>query len=192
MNLIRAFIAVEIDLSNKEKLSKLISQLKKSNADIKWLSENQMHFTLKFLGNIEENKVSLISDTLRSIAAQVHEFTLTLSNIGAFPNMRKPRVIWIGVDKGAEDLKLLAAKIEKGLEKLGLEQEKRDYKAHLTLGRVRSSKNISNLTDIVHKIKPDLKDGAKIKKVILFKSVLTGKGAIYTPLSELNLRISCV
>jgi len=188
--MIRAFIAVEIDQPLKQKISELISKLKKSDTNIKWVNENQIHFTLKFLGNIEESKVQAISAVLKSIASHSKEFALTLSDIGAFPNMKRPRVIWIGVDKGADNLKILADKIEIELEKLGFEKEKREFKSHLTLGRVRSLKNRKN-RDSDHFLKMQkwsLSLGEiKIDKLILFQSTLTPKGATYTQLVAAEL-----
>ena len=182
--MIRAFIAIKIDNLNKQKISSLISQLKKSDTAIKWASENQMHLTLKFLGDIKESDVENCSNSLKSIADNSNAFSIKFSKIGGFPNIQKPRVIWLGIDKGAEELKLLNNKIENDFEKLGFQKEKREYSAHLTLGRVKSLKNIQNLTKIISEINLDLQDEIKINKIILFQSTLTSKGAIYTPLSE--------
>ncbi len=207
MSTIRAFIAVEIDHPNKEKLSALISHLKKSNADVKWVNENHMHLTLKFLGNIEQAKVQEISEALNSIAKGFKVFATQFSKIGAFPNMRRPRVIWMGIDKGSYALKLLNEKIESGLEQIGFApltslasvpsaktsstsarggagKEKREYRSHLTLGRVRSLKNISELARLIDETQLDFQDEIKIDRLILFQSTLTPKGAIYTRLSE--------
>ncbi|MFC1621230.1 RNA 2',3'-cyclic phosphodiesterase [Candidatus Omnitrophota bacterium] len=186
--MIRAFIAVEIDQSSKQKISKLISFFKQANADVKWVNENQMHLTLKFLGNIKETRVQEISDTLESIANDTSVFNIHLSKIGAFPNIHKPRVIWIGIDKGAENLKNLAAQIENKLEKTDFTKEKREYKAHLTLGRVKSLKNISRLTKLISKTNFKSESEIQIQKLTLFQSTLTSKGAIYTPLKELALK----
>jgi len=184
MTTIRGFIAVEIDQVNKQKISALITQLKKSDTHIKWATEGQMHLTLKFLGDIKESDVEKISNSLKSIADNSNAFSIHFSKIGAFPNMQRPRVIWLGIDKGAEELKLLNSKIENDLEKLGFVKEKREYSAHLTLGRVKSLKNIDKLTKIISEITLDLNDEIKINKLTLFQSTLTPKGAIYSPLSE--------
>ncbi len=179
--MIRAFIAVEIDQPNKQKLSQLISTLKQANADVKWVNENQMHLTLKFLGNIEKNRVQEISNTLKSIANKASAFNIHLSKISAFPNMHKPRVIWLGIDKGVENLKNLASK-------LGSRQEKREFKPHLTLGRVKSLKNISQLTKLISETSFESDGNISITKLILFQSTLTPKGAIYTSLAKLSLQ----
>ena len=185
--MIRAFIAVEIDLPNKKTISETISNLKKSKADVKWANETQMHLTLKFLGNIEEKMTQEISNILNSIAKNFNVFNIKLRKIGAFPNTKKPRVIWLGIDEGRQELKSLAAKIESSLENIGFQKEKREYKAHLTLGRVKSSKNLSQLTALIEQIDFQSQDQIKINKLILFQSTLSPKGATYTPLSTLNL-----
>lgn len=187
MTTIRTFIAIDIDQPPKQKISGLIDQLSKSNADVKWITENQMHFTLKFLGQTDELLVPKISGVLESIAEDFGEFTILLSDIGAFPNIKRPRVIWLGIDKGKDKLELLNEKIETSLEKLGFEKEKRRFTAHLTLGRVRSLKNIEGLKALIAKIDIRIQDEVKVNKVILYRSTLTPKGAIYTPLRELPL-----
>ena len=184
MATIRAFIAIEIDHPNKEKLSALISHLKKPNADVKWVNETHMHLTLKFLGNIEQVKVQEISEALDSIAKGFKAFAIQFSKIGAFPNMRRPRVIWMGIDKGSDALKLLNGKTESGMERIGYAKEKREYRSHLTLGRVRSLKNISELAKLIDEAQLDFQDEIKIDRLILFQSTLTLKGAIYTPLTQ--------
>jgi 2'-5' RNA ligase len=185
--MIRAFIAAEIDPLNKEKVSSLISYLKKSNTDVKWVNENQMHLTLKFLGNVEENKIQQIFNVLKPIADNFNQFSITFSKIGVFPNMHQPRVVWVGIEKGTDELKNLSTKIEDNLEILGFPKEKRSYKAHLTLGRVRSLKNISDLTKLISEISFRSENEIKIDKLTLFQSTLTPKGAIYAPLFCYNL-----
>jgi len=187
VNTIRAFIAIEIDPPHKEKISALISHLKKSNADIKWVTENQMHLTLKFLGNIEQENVQKISDVLKTIAAVFSAFNIQFSQIGAFPNHERPRVIWLGIEKGSEALRLLNNKIECELEKIGFQKEKREYKSHLTLGRVKSLKNISGLSRLINEAEFQFQDEIKIDRLILFQSTLTSKGALYTPLTQQSL-----
>ena len=185
--MIRTFLAVEIDSPNKQKLSELIALLKKTNTDVKWINENQMHLTLKFLGNTEKTKTQEIPRVLEPITKDFREFTISLSKIGAFPNINKPRVIWIGIDEGKVTLKLLADKIESELEKIGFAKEKREFKSHLTLGRVRSIKNMPRLTDLIQKTDFQSQDKIKISALILFHSTLTPKGAIYAPLTKIKL-----
>lgn len=187
MPYIRAFIAAEIDLANKHKISELISLLKKSNADVKWVNEEQMHITLKFLGNIEQDKIREISGTLSNITNNLPGFAINLSKIGAFPDMNRPRVIWIGIDKGAESLEILAEKIENVLKEIGTDKESHDFKAHLTLGRVRSPKNMSNLATLLGQTDFHAEEDIYIDEIVLFQSTLSPKGTTHTKLSTARL-----
>jgi 2'-5' RNA ligase len=189
METIRAFIAVEIDQPNKQKILDLISDLKKSEADVKWVTQDQMHLTLKFLGNIDKIKIPEITDAMRSSAQDLTSFTITFSKIGAFPNLNHPRVIWIGIDKGAENLKTITEKIETGLEKLGFKREGREFKPHLTLGRVRTSKNMPELTKLIKEANFSSEGEIQISELILFQSTLTQKGAIYTKIGTAALKL---
>ena len=181
----RAFIAVEIDDLTKQKISDLISNLKKSKTDVKWITEDQMHLTLKFLGNIDKDKVRDIANTLSNISNNFKSFTISLSNIGAFPNLNRPRVIWLGIDKGAGYLKNLNEKIENELEKLGFEKEDREFNPHLTLGRVKTSKDLSELKKLLNETRFSLKNDININELILFQSTLTPRGATYSKLSTI-------
>lgn len=185
---LRAFIAIEIDDQTKENLSGLITRLKESGADVKWITENQMHLTLKFLGNIGGDNVRDISNALSAISNNFKSFTTTFSKIGAFPNLNHPVVIWLGIDKGAGRLEELNRKIELAMEGLGFKKEGRIFKPHLTLGRVRSPKNIPALIKLVEKtgFNPAVESNAC--KLTLFQSMLSSKGAAYTRLSIVELK----
>ena len=187
MNGIRAFIAIEIDTACKQEISGLIKRLKKSDSDVKWVNELQMHLTLKFLGNVDRDKVPEISAALKGIASKNPSFQIAFSGISTFPGLSRPRVIWVGVDKGSGDVKALFHFIEKEMVNLGFTKEEHDYRAHLTLGRVRSQKNIRELTKLIGEtdFKPPV--GIKINKFILFQSILTSKGPVYTLLQEFPL-----
>lgn len=183
-NAVRAFIAVEIDPQAKQKISELITRLKKSEADAKWITENQMHLTLKFLGNISQDKIKEISDALSLISNDFKPFAITFSGIGAFPNMNHARVIWLGIDKGAEALMMLNEKIENTLEKYGFKKDGREFSPHLTLARVRSGKNIAGLATLIKETVFDSGKDTLVNKLTLFQSVLNPKGAVYTVISE--------
>jgi len=181
--MLRAFIAVEIDEQSKQKVLELVSCLKKSCADVKWLDETQMHLTLKFLGGVPADKINGISEALSGISGAFESFPITLSGIGVFPDLKHPAVLWLGVDKGAESLETLNDKIENALEKIGFQKEKRKFKPHLTLGRVKSSKNMPGLLKLIGNTSFEHKEDIKINELSLFQSALNPKGAIYNKLS---------
>jgi RNA 2',3'-cyclic 3'-phosphodiesterase len=181
MKTIRSFIAAEIDVRSRQKISELIADLKKSNADAKWITEDQMHLTLKFLGNISEGDVQKISCALSGILDNFKSFEISFSAIGAFPGIDNPSVVWLGVNKGAECLVTLNKSIELSLEQIGFKKETRSFKPHLTLARIRSRRNISNLIKTIEEINANLslKENIGINKLTLFQSILSPKGAEY-------------
>jgi len=181
----RTFIAVEIPEFLREEFVQLQERLKKSDADVKWVEPENMHLTLKFLGDTEENKMEKISEILKRIAQETKQFEITFSDLGAFPNLNFPKVIWVGVDKGKKELAELATRIENGLLPLGFSKEKRTYSAHLTLGRIRSPKNKDKLKKILEE-KIEIKEKGKfyLQKIVFFSSKLTPTGPIYTKLAE--------
>lgn len=183
MKKIRAFIAVDIDAGAKENILSIIETLKKSNTDVKWINENQLHLTLKFLGYIDETLIQTISQALTSISGNFPAFILTFSKIGGFPNINNPKVVWLGIDKGAETLIALNERIEIELEKAGLKKETRKFLPHLTLGRVRTPKNITNLTKLINETTFQITNKIKIDKLTLYQSTLTPKGAVYTQIN---------
>lgn len=187
MKSIRAFIAIEIDTLAKQKICELIEHLKKSNTDVKWAKESQIHLTLKFLGNISQDQAAQVSEALKIIATGACRSAVNLSGIGVFPGMNRPRVVWTGISKGAADIKRLAGLVEDAMEKLGFAKEKRDFKPHLTIGRIKSLKNIKALTDLISETMFSYREDIGINKLTLFQSTLTSKGAAYTPLSETPL-----
>lgn len=177
---IRTFIALDIGPQIKAELTDIQSRLKPSNADVKWTRPDNIHLTLKFLGNVSMDKLDTIKSSLNDVAAKHKKFELSLGAIGAFPKIDHPRVVWVGLDKGAAQATSLAEDIEEALSKVGFEKEKRKFAAHLTLGRIRSPKNLNQL---VYKIKSlDFSPSAvcTIDKITLYQSTLTSKGPIYS------------
>ena len=162
---------------------------------VKWVKPDGIHLTLKFLGNIPTSKISLIKEVLDSIAKETVSFQIALSKIGAFPKIDYPRVIWVGLEEGKDKTIELNRKLEERLEKIGFPKESRSFQPHLTLGRVKSSKNKGGLKKSIELLNRDLppllsceskKGGAKmtVSEIKLFKSTLTPKGAIYTCLCQ--------
>src|SRR3972149_847727 len=112
MENIRTFIAVDIPKEIKMELDKLISELRPLAPDIRWVKAANLHLTLRFLGDIPRDSVDGLAEKLRGKLREFEEFEASLSGLGGFPNLRKPRVIWIGVGKGAERFAKLAPLVE--------------------------------------------------------------------------------
>jgi len=184
----RAFIAIELNEAVHSELASLQSILKKSKADVKWLAPESIHLTLKFLGNIEIQKIKEIEEILNETAAGLEPFALTLKGIGAFPELDHPRVVWVGVESGASQSKQIVKTIEEKLEIIGIPREEREFYAHITLGRVKSQKNTGGLKEIIEATKFEARSAVDVIHLTLFKSELTRGGSIYTPLFIANMK----
>ena len=180
----RTFIAIELSKDIKEALARVESHLKYSGADVKWVASENIHLTLKFLGEISEEKCEEVKTALDEVAKSTIPFEVSLKDIGAFPKIEFPRVIWIGLDKGTKESIELAAKIDEALSKIGFNKEARPFAAHLTIGRVRSAKNKDALKENIAKHPPEAAGHHLASSVILFHSELTPAGSIYTKLHE--------
>lgn len=196
----RAFIAIEISDEIREALAKAEEHLKYSGADVKWVAPENIHLTLKFLGEVDEARIEKVKATLDEIGKATKPFEMTIKGLGVFPKIDFPRVIWAGLDKGAAESAELAKSIDDELSKLGFERESRPFAAHLTIGRVRSPKNKSALAEKLSNLQLTSaeRSGASpkgtynlqlIQSITLYKSTLTPRGSIYTKLHEAKLCI---
>jgi len=186
----RTFIAIELPSEIKDSLRRLQEKLKASKADVKWVEPNNIHLTLKFLGEIDDKKLEEIIKIIDDTAKEKNKFQIHISSLGAFPKIDFPRVIWVGVDIGDKETKQIAQELEEKIAKIGIPKEDRPFSSHITIGRTRSSLNREKLAQ-------DLKNKAELNgerlefyvtKIILFKSTLTPRGPIYETLNETNLK----
>ncbi|MFH1381124.1 MAG: RNA 2',3'-cyclic phosphodiesterase [Candidatus Omnitrophota bacterium] len=177
----RTFIAIDISDEVKKELSRLLGELKTVGADIKWVQPENIHLTLKFLGDTEDNRIEQIKKVLNEISKGLDSFKLSLFKLGCFPSIDYPRVIWVGIDKGCSQAEQISADIEEKLEVLGFLKETRPFTSHLTLGRVKSGKNKKELKEKILSLEP-LSKSCAAKGITLFQSELTTRGPIYTPI----------
>ncbi len=178
----RVFIAVEI--SNKEILEKIQTFQKNVKINAKPTRVDQIHFTLQFLGEIDDAKCQQVKDLLNEISFT--QFQVLLKNVGGFPNLKNPRVIWIGIEKdGERKLTDLANEIGTKLTTIGFEKDKK-FKPHLTVFRVK--KRIDNVSSIMRDFEAMEFGIETISKIKLKKSVLSPKGPEYSDLLEVNAR----
>lgn len=184
----RTFIAIELSEEIKNTLAQIQSHLKYAGADVKWVTPGNIHLTLKFLGEVSEEKLQQVKSALEIIGKETVPFEISLKDIGAFPKIEYPRVIWVGLDKGAKESTELAGKIDEALSILGFDRDTRPFAAHLTIGRVRSAKNKLALKEKITNYHLLITDYQTIDSVILFQSTLTPTGSIYTKLHEAKLQ----
>ncbi len=182
----RAFIAVDIDEEVRGKLVALQRQLEATRADLKLVEPENIHVTMKFLGEVPESKVPEIAEALRSGLDGTKSFDITVNGMGVFPSLKYIRVVWAGVEDGRDELVEIQKKIDSGLQPLGFRRE-RDFVPHLTLARVRTARFKDQLAAFVDK-NADLEFGAsRARAVELKQSTLTQKGPIYSNLARFEL-----
>jgi RNA 2',3'-cyclic 3'-phosphodiesterase len=183
---IRAFIAIDIDSRNRASLASLISRLQKSfqSNSVKWVPQQNLHLTLKFLGDVETWDLESLHQLIRNSSNQSRPFSLTFTRLGAFPSTGNPRVIWVGL-QAPPDLLQLARVIEEGARKQGFEAEEKPFTPHLTIGRVRSGitrDQQANLASLLMQISMPPFSPFMIDSITLFQSNLKSGGAEYIPL----------
>ena len=185
--MIRSFLAIEFPKPILKKIEEVQADLKSTHADVRWVSPEKIHLTLKFFGNIEESRIDLILKSIDEPIRNTLQFSLKVREVGAFPNLRNPRVIWMGLVEGREVLISLQKQIEIHLEKVGFQPEDRPFHPHLTLGRMKSSRGKEELVGRMEKYKEEEFGDFLVERLVLFKSDLRPTGPIYTPLRELKL-----
>jgi 2'-5' RNA ligase len=186
----RTFIAIELPQEIRDYLKKIQENLKESGADVKWVAPQNIHLTLKFLGELDQQKLKEISHILEDVAKEKKSFSLELAGVGAFPDTNYPRVIWVGLAAGNEETKEIAELLEEKIACLGIAKEDRPFSAHLTLGRIRSGLNRIKLVQALNAWTQSETSQFRAQKITLFKSTLTPKGPVYEILTEANLTTS--
>jgi 2'-5' RNA ligase len=188
---IRAFIAVELPASLREQIIKQTDRLRQPLGEdlMRWVPSENMHLTLKFLGDVPANHLDFIKQALSQIAKQFSAFDLQLSGLGSFPNSKQPRVLWVGIHAPA--LHTFQQNIENGMNKLGYKKEERPFSPHLTLGRARqpnSPIDSVKIRDALQSIQLGKIGTARVNSVHLFKSDLSPAGSEYTKLFSANFK----
>lgn len=184
MQKIRAFIAIDIPVS--QKVTEIINELKKTQINAKIVETENMHLTLKFLGDTDENLIDDIEKIIEDTIKDIMPFEIILKNIGVFPNQNYIKVMWIGVEN-IEVLKNIAETLDLKLCKHGFEKEKRSFSVHLTIARIKSAKNKEKIIQLINKYQDFEFQKIKVNKIILKKSILTPNGPIYSNLKEVKL-----
>jgi 2'-5' RNA ligase len=179
----RLFVAVHLPTEVRERLAQAQDRLRGARADVSWVKPANLHLTLKFLGEIEPKRVERVCAVLAEAAAGANCFGITVSALGSFGG-RVPRVVWAGIEEGAEPLGTLARAVENGLARLGFPKEKRGFAAHLTLGRVRSATNADALQALLRDAASDRFGEAPVDRFFLMQSELNPSGSIYTVRQE--------
>lgn len=184
--MIRVFIAVRIDPTVAQKISEVQEQLRGRLAGIRWVGRENLHFTVKFLGPVEEARSAQIAEALGEALRLFPRFSILARGIGVFPDIRRARVLWVGLN--GDRLAPLASAVETALEPLGFAPEKRGFKSHLTIGRWRNFDGRAELlrNEIENWRECDFGQ-TWVDEVVFFQSILKPEGATYHPLSVIRL-----
>jgi 2'-5' RNA ligase len=186
MKSIRAFIKLEIDDFTKGVIDNFIHKIKENQAftGVKWVKQDNMHITLAFLGEIPIDTVSEIDGLLKEVACTNYQFMIKFTGLGFFPNIKTPRVYWIGIQKQPL-LDKLKNDIDTGLERLGLPYDKKPFSPHLTIGRIKTSPAKIKL-DYINSLNFDV--SYEVSKIGLVKSQLFREGPLYTDVTTRVLK----
>ena len=183
----RLFIAVPVKFEEKtlDHISKIKEQLYHEN--IRWVDTDNVHITLKFLGDTPEDLIEEIDESLREIVQNFSVTSLDIKDLGVFPNKHRPRVIWLGLSEN-EILTGLFKEIEEKMQDLGYEPEHRAFSPHLTLGRVKFLRNLRLLERLLSEYEGFYFQKLPVKKIVLYESILRPQGAQYIPLGTYVLQ----
>jgi RNA 2',3'-cyclic 3'-phosphodiesterase len=181
----RTFIAVAIDKRTRDRVADLQETLAESGAGVKWVEEKNLHLTLLFLGEVDERTVPEVCRAVAAVTAEREPFEMSIRSVGGFPNAQQPKILWVGVDEGKEELIALHDDLELPLLELGCyRREARKYTPHLTLGRVKRDEDAEALAA------PLLRQGGweggrtGVNEVLVMSSELRYEGPEYTVMSR--------
>jgi 2'-5' RNA ligase len=186
VRVLRSFIAIELPETVKSAFAELQGELKKTGADIRWVKPENIHLTLKFLGDIEEESTGSIIHVIKGTCSRFEPLTLEIRGVGVFPNAKSPRVIWAGVNCNTA-LAEIRNSIEEGLSSLGFDRDNRKFSPHLTLGRFRSSQGRRSLMDMAGQLTDRSYGIIHAGSIDLIKSELGPGGAKHTKIAEVLL-----
>ena len=179
---IRAFLAIDLPLEQREALFAVANRLKQAGARVSWVTPDRMHLTLRFLGEVAPDALERLGDALAPVYERQEPFPLMVTQIGAFPNVRAPRVIWAGLSPLEGPLAVCQQAAETAARSIGLKAEKKAFKPHVTLGRVRDPKTAGKLTAPLTDEQEFQGGEFEVGCVSLYKSELTSSGPQYTQL----------
>ena len=187
--MLRAFVAVELPEPVREALQGLQSALRRIHLRARWVGPENLHVTLKFLGNIPAGHVPSIGQALKEAVRAQGPFSLTVAGMGVFPGLRRPRVIWVGLADRAHALGRLQQEIEARLAALGFPREGRRFQGHVTIGRFADSGPPGPLADALKQYRAQGIGVLEVHEVVLFRSDLRPEGPIHTPLARALLGV---
>ena len=184
----RCFIAVALPPPVKKLLIQVQEALRRADAHVKWVEEENLHLSLKFLGDLDEDAVDRLKGALSIEALQWPGLALTYQGVGTFPERGQPRVVWAGCAGDLQRLAALAGAVERCAEQVGVPRERHPFAAHLTLGRVKSDRNVKRLMSAIENQRQVPLGADQVREFVLYQSTLTDKAPVYEALATFPLK----
>jgi 2'-5' RNA ligase len=193
MSVIRAFIAIDLSTDIQHRLDEVVHNYKTllPNIPIRWVAGSNIHLTLKFLGDVSASNLNILTDMIQTEISNHHQFEISVGGSGAFPNIRQPRIIWVGVEAPPE-LTTIQNGIEATTGRLGYAREERAFSPHLTLGRVSrnaTTQDIKAISKALETSRVGFLGATCVERIHLYRSDLQPTGAVYTQIFSSSLII---
>jgi len=185
---IRSFIAIDLPDSMRTAIRTIQADIRSSGFKIRWTHPENVHLTLKFLGNVDTHQIDKINTAVRMAVQEMAPIHLSGRRLGVFPNSRRPRVLWIGLEGQIGALLRLQKRIDAQAATLGFDREKRTFTGHLTIGRIKGKVPLRQVNLILTQYETLVTEPFVVKEVVLFRSQLTPAGSIYTRLGQVALK----
>ncbi len=184
----RLFVAVDVPGEIKEKVAAAVGEIGPDAAGVRWVKPENLHITLKFIGDYGEERLGDLIEEVRATARLCDGFTVSLAGCGAFPSRGRARVLWLGMARGGEEAAAAARKLDSRLERVGVKREERGFRSHLTLARLRNPADCSAcLLRLEEKLKGLEEKSFEVEEMVLYRSILGPHGPTYIPLEGARL-----
>ena len=187
---IRAFIAIQLPEETRSRIKEIQKELKSSGLKIKWVEPENIHLTLKFLGDVHTEDLETIKDALRESVIGHSRISISAKGLGVFPGINRPRVVWVGINGEVDKLRRLQQALEDTLEMMGFPREERPFRGHLTLARIKGDIRSEKLVEALARYKDIESEPFIAERIVLFKSELMPGGAVYTELMSAFMKDS--
>lgn len=189
-NIVRSFIAFKLPASVIQSLAAVQNHMRSFGFPIRWVKPDNIHLTIKFLGNIETAQIDIIDHALSEAVKGCAPISLVIKGAGVFPGVKRPRVFWMGIFGDTQILDQLRHTVDKYCEQIGFSRDQKPFKGHLTLGRFKGTVDSSRLVEAIESCRVIHLPAFDLDVVTLFKSDLKSTGPIYSTLTKYPLEIS--
>ncbi len=187
---IRSFVAINLPCNVKEGIRAVQKEWAALDPHVRWVAPENVHITLKFLGDVTEERLEAVGDALAVVAAEVSPFHFQVTSFGVFPDLRYPRIVWLGIGEGADRVEALQVVVEAEMERQGFQPEKRAFRPHVTVGRMRSPRGRTILAELLER-DSRVEEQVEVSEIFLMKSQLRPSGPIYSVLRAVGLEGNC-